>query len=58
MEELLSKPIVIIISNISVAGFQKKRITDLESGFQKDLDDLKAEFDKERYRIVAQINYW
>lgn len=31
-----------------IAGFQKKRISDLENGFQKDLDVLKEEFDKER----------
>ncbi|XP_003385231.1 PREDICTED: coiled-coil domain-containing protein 65-like [Amphimedon queenslandica] len=39
MEELLS--------------FQKKRISDLENGFQKDLDVLKAEFDKERFATVS-----
>ena len=33
---------------IELEGFQNRRIKELEEGFQKDLDDLKKEFDAER----------
>ena len=36
--------------------FQKKRIHDLENGFQGDLDDLKQEFDKERSDVKCRFS--
>ena len=32
-----------------IEEFQTKKIRELEQGFQKDLDEVKVEFDEERY---------